>query len=61
MPRFKPDNREQGMMIAVSYDKQITFGTFEHTIDYIVENRVNTDIFNSRYKNDNTGATAYRE
>ena len=59
MPRFKPDNREQGMMIAVSYDKQITFGTFEHTIDYIVENRVNTDIFNSRYKNDNTGATAY--
>jgi len=37
MPRFKPDNREQGMMIAVSYDKQITFGTFEHTIDYIVE------------------------
>jgi len=59
MPRFKPDDRDQGMMIPVSYDKQIAFGTFEHVIDYLVEHRVKTEIFNSRYKNDITGATAY--
>ncbi len=59
MPRFKPTNREQGMMIPVSYDKQITFGTFEHAIDYLAENRIRTEIFNTRYKNDITGARAY--
>ena len=52
MPRFKPGNREQGMMIPVSYDKQITFGTFEHTIDYLMDKRIDTEIFNARYKSE---------
>jgi len=59
MPRFKPTNREQGIMIPISYEKQITIGTFEHTIDYLVENNIKMGIFEARYKNDDTGATAY--
>jgi transposase len=59
MPRFKPTNREQGIMIPISYEKQITTGTFEHTIDYLVENNIKMGIFEARYKNDDTGATAY--
>jgi transposase len=59
MPRFKPTNREQGIMIPISYEKQITTGTFEHAIDYLVENNIKMGIFEARYKNDKTGASAY--
>jgi transposase len=59
MPRFKPTNREQGIMIPISYEKQITTGTFEHAIDYLVEKKIKMGIFEARYKNDDTGATAY--
>lgn len=59
MPRFKPTNREQGIMIPISYEKQITTGTFEHAIDYLVENNIKMGIFEARYRNDETGATAY--
>lgn len=34
-------------------------GTFEHAIDYIVENRINTSSLEARYRNDKTGASAY--
>jgi transposase len=59
MAKFKYVNREQGVMIPVSFERQITEGTFEHAIDYIVENRIDISRIEDRYKNDITGATAY--
>ena len=58
MPRFKPENRDQGVMIPISYHKQILSGTFEHAIDYIVDAKINTEALEGRYKNDETGASA---
>jgi len=59
MPRFKQTDRDQGVMIPVNYKKQIIPGTFEHAIDYIVDNKINTKTIEARYRNDETGASAY--
>ena len=59
MPRFKPENRDQGVMTPISYHKQILSGTFEHSIDYIVDTKINTEALEGRYENDETGASAY--
>lgn len=59
MARFKRVDREQGVMIPISYGDQILPGTFEHALDYIVENRINTSAMEARYANAVTGASAY--
>jgi len=59
MARFKHVNREQGLFLAISFSKQIVPGTFEHAIDYIVENKINFERLTERHANDETGAPAY--
>ena len=59
MAKYKHVNRDQGVMLAISFENQIMSGTFEHTIDYLVENRIDTKNIDLRYKNDDTGAPAY--
>jgi transposase len=59
MAKYKHVSREQGGMPAISFENQIMPGTFEHTIDYLVENRIDTSNIDTRYKNDDTGAPAY--
>lgn len=59
MARFKHVNREQGLFLAISFSKQIVPGTFEHAIDYIVDNKINFERLTERYANDETGAPAY--
>jgi transposase len=46
-------------MIPIFLEKQIVEGTLEHTIHYMVEKRMNTDIFEERFRNDDTGSPAY--
>ncbi len=59
MPRYKPFNYAQMTMIPISLEKQIVEGTLEHTIHYTVEKRMDTDIFEERFRNDDTGSPAY--
>jgi transposase len=59
MPRFKHVDREQGLMIPVSLKEQILPGTFEYTIDYIVDEKIDTTRLEAKFKNDETGSTAY--
>ena len=59
MPRYKPFNYAQMTMIPISLEKQIVEGTLEHTIHYTVEKRMDTDIFEERFCNDDTGSPAY--
>ena len=56
---MRTGNREQGVMIPISYHKQIISGTFKHAIDYIVDTKINTEAIEGIYKNDETGASAY--
>jgi hypothetical protein len=57
--RFKKYNYNQKRLIAVSFAEQIIAGTFEHALDYLIDNDVDLSIFEKRYSNDETGAPAY--
>lgn len=59
MPRFKNNDREQSLLVPVNYKDQLLPGTIEFAIDDIVENYIDTSIFNEKYNNDRTGAKAY--
>ena len=59
MPRFKEYNQGQTVMLPVSFDRQILSGTFEHTLNWLVDNRLNLSIFHHKYRNEQTGRPAY--
>jgi transposase len=59
MPKFKPYSYEQQLMIPVSLSRQILPGTFEYTLNTLIDEKLDLSIFNEKYKNDVTGAGAY--
>jgi len=46
-------------MIPVIYSEQLMPGTIEFAIDDIVDNYIDTSVFNIRYRNESIGAKAY--
>lgn len=58
MAKYKPCNYAQTMMLPVSLEKQLVPGSLEHIIHYVVEERIDLSVFESRYQNDKEGATA---
>ena len=59
MARYKNYSNDQGVFIPVHFDKQILPGTFEFTLNHLIENELDISCFDARYKNDETGAPAY--
>jgi len=59
MAKYKSYDYSQGVLIPVSLEEQLMPGTLEFGIHILVETRVNTSIFDSRYGNDETGRLAY--
>lgn len=59
MARYKRYDYSQTVMIPVSLDTQLFPGTLEFAIQVLVEQRMDTAIFASRYKNDEAGCRAY--
>ena len=59
MPRFKPYDYRQTIMAAVDFEQQILPGTFEHSLNYLVDNELDLGIFDSKFNNDETGRPAY--
>lgn len=59
MPRYKDYSYEQTKLVAVCFDRQIQEGSFEYALDYIVDNELDLSVFDSKYRNDETGAPAY--
>ena len=41
------------------FDRQILPGTFEYSLHYLIDNEIDLSVFDSRYRNDETGAPAY--
>ena len=58
MPRYKPYNYDQMMMVPVSLEEQLVPGTLEYAIHHVVEQRLDLSIFDERYRNDETGRRA---
>ena len=59
MPRYKPYEYDQLMMVPVYLEEQLMPGTLEYTIHEVIEERVDTSIFDEKYRNDETGRNAY--
>jgi transposase len=57
--RYKPYSYAQGKFIPVHFEKQIIPGTFEYSLNHLVDHELDLSIFDERYRNEETGATAY--
>ena len=49
----------QAKMLPVRFEEQILPGTFEYTLNRLIDERFNLEVFDAHYKNDETGAPAY--
>jgi len=58
MAKFKPCNETQLVMLPISLPDQLVPGTLEHTISRVVDEHIDLSVFDARYNNDETGATA---
>lgn len=59
MPRFKPYNYDQQVMLAIDFRRQILPGSLEWAIDHIVDHRLDLSVFDTRFRNDDTGTPAF--
>lgn len=59
MARFKHYDYGQMKLIPVSFQEQILRGSFEHTLNDLIDHEVDLTVFEARYQNDETGAPAY--
>ena len=59
MPRFKPSDYEQDLLLSVALGKQIVEGSIEWAIHELIENTIDISELDAQYKNDLTGAPAY--
>jgi len=48
----------QGLFLTVNLKAQLLPGTFEHMLDQIIGTKIDTSVFDQKYKNDLTGASA---
>mgnify|MGYP000887013344 FL=1 len=59
MARYKRADQERIHLLPVNFNEQILPGTFEYTLNFIVEEKIDFSIFHGKHKNDETGAPAF--
>lgn len=59
MPRYKTDLSGQSQLVPVDFAKQVLPGTFEHALAHLIDHKLDCSVFDARYTNEVTGATAY--
>ena len=59
MAHYKNRDPNQIEFIEINYQEQLIPGTFEHTLNYLIDNKIDMTAFESRYRNDETGAPAW--
>jgi len=59
MAKYKNFSYDQTRLLPVSFHKQIQPGTFEYTLSYLIDNKVDLSCFEALFRNDETGAPAY--
>jgi len=59
MARYKHYDYGQMKMLPISFERQILAGTFEHTLNRLIDEEFDLSVFEARYQNDETGAPAY--
>ncbi len=46
--------------LAVDLERQLLPGTFEHALNHLLDHAIDLSCFDARFRNDETGASAYR-
>jgi hypothetical protein len=59
MARYKPYDYRQTKMLPVRFDEQILPGTFEYTLNRLIDESIDLSVFEARYRNDDGGVPAY--
>jgi transposase len=59
MARYKHYDYGQTKLLPISYEQQILPGTFEYTLSFLIDNKIDLAVFENRYRNDDSGAPAY--
>ena len=59
MPRFVPYDYNQSKLIPIDFRAQIQPGTFEFTLNLIIDEEIDLTVFHARYCNDDNGRPAY--
>lgn len=59
MAKYRSYDYTQTMLVAVSLEEQLEPGTLEHTIHYVVEERLDLSDFDQQRDNDETGRPGY--
>lgn len=59
MARYKDYDYSQSKLIPISFRDQILPGTFEYTLNYLIDHEFDLTIFDQRYRNEETGRPAY--
>ena len=59
MPRLKDYNPGQTVLLPISFDQQILPGIFEYTLNYLVDHKLDLNVFHHKYNHDHTGRPAY--
>jgi len=60
MAHYKHTEKGQGLLLAVNLSEQIIPGTFEYTLEHLIDQKLDLQIFDYKYKNDYTGAPAIK-
>jgi len=58
MAKYKPYSYDQVTLLPVSFKDQIHPGTFEYTLSYIIDHKIDLTIFEHKYSNDDEGRPA---
>jgi transposase len=59
MPRYKPYDYRQSLMVPLNLEEQLSPGTLEHALHHLIEERVSEEWFEELYANEETGRPAY--
>jgi transposase len=59
MPRFKPYDYRQSLMVPLTLEEQLSPGTLEHALHHLIEERIEEKWFEELYANDEIGRPAY--
>ena len=58
-PQEVPLGDTSPRFIAVDLERQLLPGTFEYALNYLIDHEIDLSSFDARYRNDETGASAY--
>ncbi len=59
MGKYKEYSYEQKVLLPIDFSEQVLPGTFEHTLNFLIDREIDLTMFYEKHKNDENGAPAY--